>query len=95
MRVAGGEWQPLGLADAESDAPSGPVDPGEDDFVEERAFVRAYSAAIAVPDSGAWIDLRVTATEVYPTGVIRVIYAPTDGPAKAGYDDIKDQVPEG
>ena len=39
--------------------------------------------------------LRVTATEVYPTGVIRVIYAPTDGPAKAGYDDIKDQVPEG
>ena len=39
--------------------------------------------------------LRVTATEVYPTGVIRVLYAPTDGPAKAGYDDIKDQVPEG
>jgi hypothetical protein len=37
----------------------------------------------------------VTATEVYPTGVIRVIYAPTDGPAKAGYDDVKDQVPEG
>jgi dihydrofolate reductase len=39
--------------------------------------------------------LRVTATEVYPTGVIRVIYAPTEGPAKAGYDDVKDQVPEG
>jgi dihydrofolate reductase len=39
--------------------------------------------------------LRVTATEVYPTGVIRVIYAPTAGPAKAGYDDVKDQVPAG
>jgi dihydrofolate reductase len=36
--------------------------------------------------------LRVTATEVYPTGVIRVIYAPADGPAKVGYDDVKGQV---
>ena len=36
--------------------------------------------------------LRVTSTEVYPTGVIRVIYAPTDGPAKVGYDDVKGQV---
>ena len=46
-------------------------------------------------DGEAPYHLRVTATEVYPTGVIRVIYAPTDGPAKAGYDDIKDQVPTG
>ena len=46
-------------------------------------------------DGEAPYHLRVTATEVYPTGVIRVIYAPTDGPAKAGYDDVKDQVPEG
>jgi dihydrofolate reductase len=46
-------------------------------------------------DGEAPYHLRVTATEVYPTGVIRVIYAPTDGPVKAGYDDIKDQVPEG
>ena len=46
-------------------------------------------------DGEAPYHLRVTATEVFPTGVIRVIYAPTDGPAKAGYDDIKDQVPEG
>ena len=36
--------------------------------------------------------LRVTSTEVYPTGVIRVLYAPTDGPAKVGYDDVKGQV---
>jgi dihydrofolate reductase len=39
--------------------------------------------------------LRVVATETFPTGVIRVIYAPTEAPAKVGYDDIKDQVPQG
>jgi dihydrofolate reductase len=39
--------------------------------------------------------LTVTGTEVFPTGVIRVIYAPSEVPAKAGYDDVKDQVPPG
>ena len=39
--------------------------------------------------------LTVTATEAYPTGVLRVIYAPGAAPAKAGYDDVKDQVPPG
>jgi dihydrofolate reductase len=39
--------------------------------------------------------LRVLATEVFPTGVIRVIYAPTDAPGEVGYDDIKDLVPDG
>jgi dihydrofolate reductase len=39
--------------------------------------------------------LRVVATETFPTGVIRVIYAPTEAPAPVGYDDIKDQVPQG
>lgn len=39
--------------------------------------------------------LRVTATEVFPTGVIRVIYAPTTAPAQAGYDEAKDQLPAG
>jgi dihydrofolate reductase len=43
-------------------------------------------------DGEAPYHLRVTATEVYPTGVIRVIYAPTEGPARAGYDDVKGQV---
>ncbi|WKU06102.1 dihydrofolate reductase family protein [Micromonospora sp. HUAS LYJ1] len=36
--------------------------------------------------------LRVTTTEVYPTGVIRVIYAPTDAPAAVGYDEAKEQL---
>jgi hypothetical protein len=35
----------------------------------------------------------VTATEVFPTGVIRVIYTPAEAPTKVGYDDIKNQVP--
>jgi len=36
--------------------------------------------------------LRVTATEVFATGVLRVIYVPTVAPAAAGYDDVKDQL---
>jgi dihydrofolate reductase len=39
--------------------------------------------------------LAVTATEVFPTGVIRVVYAPGEAPARAGYDDVKDQLPDG
>ncbi|WP_232668714.1 dihydrofolate reductase family protein [Pseudonocardia sp. TRM90224] len=44
-------------------------------------------------DGEAPYHLQVTATEVFPTGVIRVIYAPSEPPAATGYDDIKDQVP--
>ena len=39
--------------------------------------------------------LKVTATEALPTGVIRVIYSPTQAPTEAGYDDVKGRVPEG
>ena len=45
-------------------------------------------------EGDARYHLTVTASEVFPTGVIRVIYSPTEAPAKVGYDDIKDQVPE-
>jgi dihydrofolate reductase len=37
--------------------------------------------------------LKVTAMEGFPTGVIRVIYSPAGAPAKAGYDEVKDQIP--
>jgi dihydrofolate reductase len=46
-------------------------------------------------DGDAPYHLAVAATEAYPTGVIRVIYAPTEGPGKVGYDEVKDRVPEG
>ena len=46
-------------------------------------------------DGEAPYHLKMRATEAFPTGVIRVIYAPTEAPTKAGYDDIKDQVPGG
>jgi dihydrofolate reductase len=46
-------------------------------------------------DGAGRYHFRMVATEAFPTGVIRVIYAPTPAPAKAGYDDIKDQVPRG
>ncbi|MEU8218003.1 dihydrofolate reductase family protein [Micromonospora taraxaci] len=39
--------------------------------------------------------LRLLATESFPTGVLRVIYAPAAAPTPAGYDDVKDQVPGG
>ena len=46
-------------------------------------------------DGDAPYHLAVTATEVFPTGVIRVIYTPAATPATVGYDEVKDQVPEG
>ena len=46
-------------------------------------------------DGDTAYHLQVKATEVFPTGVIRVIYAPVEAPAKAGYDDVTDQVPDG
>lgn len=46
-------------------------------------------------DGDAPYHQKMTATEVFPTGVIRVIYSPTEAPAKAGYDEVKDQVPSG
>ncbi|MEU7614815.1 dihydrofolate reductase family protein [Micromonospora rifamycinica] len=39
--------------------------------------------------------LRVTATEAYPTGVIRVIYVPAGAPAAADYDAAKEQLAAG
>ena len=39
--------------------------------------------------------LALIATEVFPTGVIRAMYSPTPAPGKVGYDEVKDQVPEG
>jgi dihydrofolate reductase len=44
-------------------------------------------------DGDTAYHLRVTATETFPTGVIRVIYAPAEAPGKVGYDEVKDQVP--
>ena len=46
-------------------------------------------------DGDAPYHLTVTATEVFPTGVIRVIYAPAETPAKVSYDDVRGKVPEG
>jgi dihydrofolate reductase len=37
--------------------------------------------------------LTMTATEAFPTGVIRVIYSPTAAPATVGYDEVTDRVP--
>ncbi|MEU1245113.1 dihydrofolate reductase family protein [Micromonospora parva] len=39
--------------------------------------------------------LRLVASEAFPTGVLRVIYAPGTAPTPVGYDEVKDQVPAG
>ncbi|WP_167756956.1 S8 family serine peptidase [Leifsonia flava] len=66
MRAAGGQWTAVALkptaasGSATGGAPS--VTPMIN-YPEERPFLKAYSAKLAVPDAGAWIDLRVTATD--------------------------------
>jgi dihydrofolate reductase len=37
--------------------------------------------------------LRLLRSEVYPTGVVRLIYSPSEEPAAVGYDDVADKVP--
>ncbi|GAA2606049.1 dihydrofolate reductase family protein [Paractinoplanes durhamensis] len=44
-------------------------------------------------DGDSPYHLTVTSTEAFPTGVIRVIYAPAEAPAKVGYDEVKDLTP--
>lgn len=58
MRVAGGDWKAVELAETDyvDDGAAGESD--GDDFVEERAFVRAYAAQLPVPNGAAWVDLR-------------------------------------
>jgi dihydrofolate reductase len=46
-------------------------------------------------DGDAPYHLKVTATEAFPTGVIRVIYSPASAPTTVGYDEVKEHVPEG
>ena len=41
-------------------------------------------------DGDAPYHLRTTATEVFPTGVIRVIYSPTPSPARAGNGAVEE-----
>jgi dihydrofolate reductase len=44
-------------------------------------------------DGDAPYHLRLVTAEVFPTGVIRVIYSPTTAPPTVGYDAVKDRVP--
>ncbi|WP_432906994.1 dihydrofolate reductase family protein [Micromonospora matsumotoense] len=46
-------------------------------------------------DGDAPYHLRVTTAEVFPTGVIRVVYTPAEAPATVGYDEVKEQLPAG
>ena len=45
-------------------------------------------------DGDTPIHLTLISTEVFPTGVIRVIYSPAELPAHVGYDEAKAHLPE-
>ncbi|MGN6218700.1 MAG: S8 family serine peptidase [Microbacterium sp.] len=63
VRTGDGEWQPVSLSPAKTDAPTGAVEGDGDIFVNSRAWVSGYTAKIPVSDKGGWIDLRVTAKD--------------------------------
>ena len=39
--------------------------------------------------------LRLLRSEVFPTGVVHLVYAPGEVPGSVGYEDVKDKVPGG
>ena len=45
-------------------------------------------------DGDAPYHLKVTLTEAFPTGVIRVVYTPAPAPGAVGYDEVVDRVPD-
>ncbi|MET0725067.1 MAG: PA domain-containing protein, partial [Leifsonia sp.] len=61
MRAAGGEWTAVALAEAAAadEAVASPMI----NFPEGRPFLRSYTAKLALPDAGGWIDLRVAARD--------------------------------
>ena len=62
MRVAGGEWQ-AGRRSRRMPRPTRPAASPMLNYPVERPFLETYTAKLPVPDAGAWIDLRVTATD--------------------------------
>lgn len=46
-------------------------------------------------DGDSPYHLTVVSTEAFPTGVLRVIYAPTTAPVPAGYADVTEDLPQG
>lgn len=56
--------------------------------------VAARTGRRLFPEGDTPLHLTVVATEVYRTGVMRVIYAPGEPPTPVGYDEVKDHVPQ-
>ncbi|QJW35592.1 dihydrofolate reductase family protein [Cellulosimicrobium protaetiae] len=42
-----------------------------------------------------YYPLTLLRSETYPTGVVRLVYAPAEPPAEVTYDDVADKVPSG
>lgn len=55
--------------------------------------VAARSGRRLFDDGDAAYHLRLLGSETFPTGVVRLRYAPAPAPGEAGYDDVKDVGP--
>jgi subtilisin family serine protease len=85
VRIAGGAWTTVPLSLVSRDT-SGPGADPTSIFAEGRAFVAAYRAQLKVPDTGAWIDVRVTATDDAGNTVKQEIERAVEvAPAKSGH----------
>ena len=63
VRVAGGEWKPVAARRSRRTDADGPVDPSATTSPRVATSSRPTPRRSAVPDAGAWIDLRVTAKD--------------------------------
>ena len=45
-------------------------------------------------DADAPAPMKLLRSAIFPTGVVRLIYAPSDFPNSATYDDVKDRTPD-
>lgn len=55
--------------------------------------VAARSGERLFDEGDAVYSLRLLRSDVFPTGVVRLIYAPGEVPGDAGYEDVVDKVP--
>ncbi|GCE76941.1 dihydrofolate reductase [Cellulomonas biazotea] len=55
--------------------------------------VAARSGERLFDEGDAVYPLRLLRSDVFPTGVVRLVYAPGEVPGDAGYEDVVDKVP--
>ena len=57
--------------------------------------VAARSGERLFDEGEPYYPLTLLRSETFPTGVVRLVYAPAEPPAEVTYDDVADKVPSG